>query len=191
MSLIALRLHATMPWLSFRARSLVDAMLLTRGSIGSATGVARRIGLANRFGLSRILRREGLPSLSRLSAWIAVLCWTWTWETHHESLGRLARTDDRDPAFCYRLVRRLTNKPWRVVRELGTGWVLQNLLEECILRGTPRKKRAARLPSPLVMPQARSLIGTSARLPCWQAPAESNPRKSNTSWSSWCGTPWR
>src|SRR5881409_987786 len=48
-----------------------------------------------------------------------------------------------------------------------------------------KKKRRGLLLAAL-MRQARGLTRTSARLPYSPEPAESNPRKSSTSWSSWC-----
>src|SRR5438477_9993598 len=44
-----------------------------------------------------------------------------------------------------------------------------------------KKERRGLLPAVLGCLQARGLIGTSARLPCWQAPAPSTRRKSRRS----------
>src|SRR3989475_12859223 len=54
---------------------------------------------------------------------------------------------------------------------------------------SPPKKERRRITPAALMRQARGLTRTSVRLPCWQAPAESNPRKSSRSSSSWCATP--
>jgi hypothetical protein len=160
-------LHAALPWLSFRARALIDAMVLTRGSIGPSAGVATRLGLHNRFGLARLLWHEGLPSLSRLTGWIAVLSWTWDWEHGGVALGASATASGKDPAACYRLVRRVTKKDWTTVRVFGSDWVLKSLLEECCCRGeyVPKKKSGGVSPAAL-MRQARGLTRTSARPLC-------------------------
>src|SRR5262245_4997947 len=124
-------LHTSLPWISFRTRVLIEAMVLGGGTIGSGTDAARGLGVTTRFGLTRALRREGLPSLPRLSAWIRVLIWTWNWEHDHVSLGPAAINNGKDPAAYYRLIRRMTKKNWSTVRELGTRWVLRSLLEDC------------------------------------------------------------
>ena len=69
-------IHRALPsFLSFRIESLVDALVLTGGSLGSSQDIATRLGLADRFSLCRLLRREGLPSYRRLRSWINILLW--------------------------------------------------------------------------------------------------------------------
>ncbi len=128
-------LRAALPRLSFRARALLDAMILAGGSIGSGPRVAKLLGFGSRFDLARALAKEGLPTFGRLAAWITILVWTWNWEHRHVALGPTAISSGRDPSVCYRLVRRITKRSWTTVRELGTRWVLENLLEECCYRG--------------------------------------------------------
>ncbi len=124
-------IHAAIPQcLSFRIESLVDALILTGGSLGSAEDVARLLGVADRFALDRLLWHDGLPSFRRLRSWINVLTWTWAWNQMGHSLERWAFVNGRSPASCYRLVRRLTGRSWRVVASLGTGWVIERFLKE-------------------------------------------------------------
>ncbi len=56
-------------------RAIVEAVLLSEGSIGSAQTVARELGLANRFKLARILKAAGLPPLHRLAEWATLEAW--------------------------------------------------------------------------------------------------------------------
>jgi hypothetical protein len=147
-------LHGSLPWVSWRSRVLIESMVLAGGATGSCDSVARDLGFKTRFGLTRALRKEGLPSLGRLSAWIRVLIWTWNWEHNRTPIGPAAVDNGKDPAVRYRLIRRTTKQGWRAVKDLGSRWVLQGLLEECSWRGrhlpAPRTKRTAVvLPPPL------------------------------------------
>jgi len=129
-------IHSALPHLPFRARALIDALLLSRGSVGTAHQVAGRLGFQNRFCLARWLAREGLPPLHRLSGWITVLHWTWALEREGVSLPRAALRAGREPPACYRLVRRVTGAPWAQVRQAGAEWVLARFLELCAVSDT-------------------------------------------------------
>ena len=50
------QLHAALPHLSFRTRGILDALLLDGGVAGTATRVAKLVGLPSRFALARLLR---------------------------------------------------------------------------------------------------------------------------------------
>ena len=54
-------IHTALPRLSFEVRAVIDAMLLTRGSVGTAQWVASHLSFSNRFRLARRLSSEGLP----------------------------------------------------------------------------------------------------------------------------------
>jgi hypothetical protein len=154
-------LRNSLPWISFQSGLLIEWLVLTGGRIGPSRGVAQELGFQTRFALTRALRKEHLPSLPRLSAWIRLLIWTWRWEHDHQSLGPTALNNGDDPAACYRLIRRMTNKNWSTVRELGAHWVLRSLLEDC----THKKKSGGVAPAAL-MRQARGLTRTSVRPLC-------------------------
>jgi hypothetical protein len=120
-----IRPHMTLP-----ARAVLEAIILGKGSIGSADEVAILLGLKNRFRLARLLRRERLPPLHRLTEWIALLGWIDAAERNNVSLCSMAFHSDRDPSTCYRLVKRLTGRGWEKVQAKGGAWVLQRFLHE-------------------------------------------------------------
>ena len=122
-------IRAARPQMTLRARAVVEAVLLSGGSIGSAQAVARLLGLGNRFKLARLLRREGLPPLHRLAEWTTVLSWVLAAEQSGVSLCWLAFRSRRHPSSCYRLVKEVTGLRWEAVRERGSRWVQAELLK--------------------------------------------------------------
>src|SRR5258705_13712221 len=93
----------TVQWdLSLASRSLLSA-LASSGRIGSAKAVAKRLGLSNRFQLARVLRRDAVPPLHRVTGWFTVLRWVDECERGGASLCRVAFASRKDPAGCYRL----------------------------------------------------------------------------------------
>lgn len=58
---LILAIRAARPAMTMRARAIVEAIVLSHGSIGSAESVARALGFTNRFRLARFLHTEGLP----------------------------------------------------------------------------------------------------------------------------------
>ena len=123
-------IRAWHPGMSLITRAVVEAILLSEGSIGSARAVARSLGLRNRFELARLLRRERLPPLHRLAAWATILSWVSAAERHGLSLCRQAFRSDRYPGACYRLVKEVTRLRWGEVRARGSAWVVSRLMEE-------------------------------------------------------------
>ncbi len=124
-------IHVALPWLSFPSRALIDALLLSGGSLGSSHWVATHLGLRNRSRVAAMLEADGLPPLHRLRGWITVLRWVWTWEREGASLCRSALRAGKEPAACYRLVQRITGTSWRRVRTGGVHRLLARFLEEC------------------------------------------------------------
>ncbi len=121
--------RAARPNLTPLTRAVLDAVLLSHGSIGTAQAVARRLGLGSRFKLARLLRREGLPSLHQLAEWITVLSWVVAAEQTGASLCWMAFRSHRHPSACYRLVKEVTGLGWEQVRERGSSWVQTQLLK--------------------------------------------------------------
>jgi len=118
------------PGMTLYPRAIVEAILLSEGSIGSARLVAQLLGFRNRFQLARLLKREGLPPLHRLAAWTTILSWVRTAERDGTGLFRLAFRYHRHPAACYRLVREVTGHSWTEVRRRGSEWVERKLIAE-------------------------------------------------------------
>jgi hypothetical protein len=124
-------LRNALPLLSLRAQALIDSMLTNHGSVGCAQTVAAQLGLRDRFQLARWLVAEGLPPLHELAGWVAVLCWLDCIDRSRVGLCAIALGTGKDPAACYRLVRRLTGQPWGTVRLLGTQWAVDQFAARC------------------------------------------------------------
>ncbi len=119
------------PELSLRSRVLIEALLLSGGSLGTAQQVARQLGLRNRFDLARLLKREGLPPLHDLTGWASVLVWVDRAECTGCSLCQLAFHARKDPAVCYRTVKRITGLRWQQIKARGSGWLLERFVAQC------------------------------------------------------------
>lgn len=115
--------------LSPASRTLLALLVSSAPQMGPAGHVAKRLGLSSRFGLARLLKREGIPPLHRLSGWFSVLRWVSAFEAQAVSLCRVAFTSHKDPAACYRLVKRITGRPWREVCVLGSEWVIGRIVD--------------------------------------------------------------
>jgi hypothetical protein len=127
---VFLTIRTAHPGLKLRARAVVEAILLSKGSIGSAESVARALGLRNRFRLARLLQSEGLPPLHRLTEWVTVLNWIDLAESNKVSLCWMAFHSHRHPSACYRLVNKVTGHGWEEVLTKGSEWTLRQFLKE-------------------------------------------------------------
>ena len=132
------RLHAALPHVAFQARAILDAARLAGGRIGPAAEVARTLGLSSRFALGRMLRRQGLPGLRELAAWISVLEWVALAERSDASLFVIATRSRRSPAVCYRTVKRLTGLTWLELKGRGYTWVWDRFVRRCRVIGSRR-----------------------------------------------------
>ncbi len=148
------------PNLDFKTRVLLEAMLLMEGPLGSAEVVSRDLGLRNRFELSRLLQREGVPSLHRLSAWVLLLSWVQRAERDGTSLCHLAVQSHRHPSACYRLVKEITGLRWAQVRGRGSEWVSGQLMEAFHEARTELRRRADR---------SRSRLGSVPKMIRWKS----------------------
>ena len=131
-SLAAIR--ALRPAMSLLPRAVVEAILLSEGSIGSSREVAQQLGLPSRFKLARILKRAGLPPLHRLAEWAMLESWLRAAEEDHVSLCYLAFRSRRHPSACYRLVKELTGLRWTELRARGLQWFQRQFLRQLLLR---------------------------------------------------------
>ena len=140
------RIHHLLQHLSLRAQAIVDALLLSGGNVGTARELAPRIGESNRFALARLLRREGLPPLHSLAAWTRVLSWIDNAEQSGCSLCQLAFHCKKDPAVCYRTVKRVTGLGWEAVRRRGSRRLIAEFVAHCGPHRGPHWWRLAREP---------------------------------------------
>ncbi len=119
------------------SRVLEEAVALLYARTGSADGLARDLGVSNRTGLNRLFRRMGASNLRTQLGWVRVIDWVRCWEGESRSLCYQNLRAGTDPAWAYRLVRRVTGQPWSEVCRLGSEWVIGQL----IARRPPRKSR--------------------------------------------------
>ena len=135
------------PGLTVRARAVVEAILLSKGPIGTAEHVAHALGLKNRFRLARLLHNEGLPPLHRLAEWLTIFSWVSWAQREGVSLCWMAFRMHRHPSACYRLVKHVTGLGWEELRARGEAWVLDQFLKELDRVGSLAKS-AKPSPSP-------------------------------------------
>jgi hypothetical protein len=149
-------LHAVLPHVSRTAQAIVNVIRLRQGKVGSTVLAAQLFGLPSRFALARLLRREGLPGLQELAAWISVLGWVVAAEQSRVSLFMIASHTGRSPPVCYRTVRRLTGLTWAQLVARGSPWVLRLFIDRCQMlrresdspQARPRKGQPARSRGP-------------------------------------------
>lgn len=132
------------PGLTVRARAVVEAILLSKGPIGTAEHVAHALGLKNRFRLARFLHNEGLPPLHRLAEWLTILSWVSWAQREGVSLCWMAFHMHRHPSACYRLVKQVTGLGWEELQARGEAWVLDQFLKELDRVGNPPQRKLRR-----------------------------------------------
>jgi hypothetical protein len=119
------------PWLTPTGRRAVAELVDAEGQYGSAERFARSLGLRDRHQLSYVLRRSGLPPLQSLGGWIKIMMWVMEYENGGRSLCQASLSEARDPAYRYRLVKRVTGLYWSDLKARGLVWVVQAFLETC------------------------------------------------------------
>jgi hypothetical protein len=151
-------IHRALPPLSPAAGAILDALLLTGGSIGSAAAVAHRLGLS-RFALARMLARQGLPGLRELAGWISVLEWINQAERSRVPLFVFATRTRRSPAVCYRTVKRLTGLTWGQLKRRGALFAIALFAARCRgeLKGSATRRPAAVMAAVRLRPVAARL----------------------------------
>jgi len=119
---LASLLQQALPWLSADGRAVMNTLVCNNGRVGSAQALSERLGLRSRFQLSRLLRREGLPSYEELAGWVCVFYWMVRGDAvqGRAALRSLAPQTRIEIASAYRLVRRVTGHCWKEVRRAGT-----------------------------------------------------------------------
>lgn len=122
MDALAQQLCLAIPRLSATGREVIALLAGCGGCIDCPDSIATRIHLGSRHRLARVLKREGLPQIEELCAWIKVLRLLLDWEHSHRSLYTMAMDASLYPPTCYRLVKRITTKTWR--QPCGDGFAI-------------------------------------------------------------------
>jgi hypothetical protein len=124
-------LLAALPLSSSESVRLVEALARSGGLVHDAQRFATDIGMGSRYRVARVLRREGLPQLEELAAWVRVMRWLVLWQSRSGSLSRMALDDGLETSVCCRTIRRLTGVTWTEARERGPEWAVILLVERC------------------------------------------------------------
>lgn len=135
LDVILTMIDVRLSWLDPSSRQLLALLVRARGSVRSADGLARDLGLSNRHQLAYVLRTQGLPPLRTLAAWLRILVWLHEFETAGLTICRASLSEAKDPASRYRLVKRLTGFEWTTVRARGFVWLVEEFLIQCQPRG--------------------------------------------------------
>lgn len=106
---------------------VVLAVAACSGDLPSADEFAADLKFDNRHQMARALMRAGLPPLEHIAGWAMVLSWTLRAEQDGTTLCEIALESSRDPAVCYRLVKRLSGKVWTEITALGSTWVVATI----------------------------------------------------------------
>jgi hypothetical protein len=123
MQQLATELLAAMPSRTADGQRILAAVARLEGELDTADRFALDLGYPSRHVLARALMRAGLPPLQQVANWALLLAWLLRCERGKTTLCWIAVTTGRDPAVCYRLVKRLTGHVWSEVVSLGTTWV--------------------------------------------------------------------
>ena len=132
MELLAPQLISTVPHLAAAGHEILALLAGSGGCIVSADSFAAGLGFRSRHQLARALRREGLPQIEELCAWIKVLHLLLEWEHTHRSLFTLALEAALHPPTCYRLVKRVSGKTWRQACADGYAIMLLSFVNRCL-----------------------------------------------------------
>lgn len=108
----------------------------------SADGFAHRAGFGSRHQLNRALHAAGLPGFRWVRAVARLLALHRRAAKEHISVCAASLSAGLDPAWVYRTARRLTGRPWSVVRTLGEDEVLQLALH-CAQSGAAQHTSSA------------------------------------------------
>lgn len=127
----AQQLSLTIPRLSTVGRTILAEIAYAGGCIDCPDSVAAKVQLRSRHQLARLLRREGLPQIEELCAWVKVLLLLHGWEHTHQSLYAMAVGASFNPPTCYRLIKRVTGKTWRQACADGFGMMLIQFANRC------------------------------------------------------------
>jgi hypothetical protein len=135
-------LLAALPLRSPESVRLMEALARSGGLIRDAHRFATDVAMGSRFRVARVLRREALPQLEELAAWVRLLRWLILWQSDSRSLSRIALDAGLETSVCCRTIRRLTGVTWTEARERGSEWALILLVERCRSLATTGRPQA-------------------------------------------------
>jgi hypothetical protein len=141
---VRIAVRVSLPHLSLPSAHVIDSLARSRGAFLLSDEVAQTAGLRSRHHLSYVLRRDGLPQFSLLAGWMRILIWLHECEREKLSLCRITLLEAKDPAYRYRLVKRLTGLEWRALRHRGLEWALALFLESCAMPGQTARRALIR-----------------------------------------------
>jgi hypothetical protein len=124
-------LLAALPLTSPESLRLVEALIRSGGLLHDAQQFAVGLEMGSRYRVARVLRRESLPQLEELAAWVRVMRWLVLWEGRSGSLSRMALNDGLETSVCCRTIRRLTGATWTEARVRGPEWAILLLIQRC------------------------------------------------------------
>lgn len=133
MDRLALQLDAAVSFVSPSGKRILAQLADSEGRIACADVFARGLGLHSRHQLTRALKREGLPQIEELCAWIKALQLLLEWDQTHRSLYALAVDGGLYPPTCYRLVKRVTGTTWRQACADGFAMMLLRFRNRCLM----------------------------------------------------------
>jgi hypothetical protein len=133
-------LLATLPLASAESVRVIEALVQSGGLLHDTQRFAVDLQMGSRYRVARLLRRESLPQLEELAAWIRLVRWLVRWERGSGSLSRIALDDGLETSVCCRTVRRLTGTTWTEARNRGPEWAILLLVQRC---GSLAPRRAA------------------------------------------------
>jgi hypothetical protein len=124
-------LLSVLPARSPESRQILEALSASRGLLHDTAAFAAELHLGSRYRVARLLRRESLPQLEELAAWVRVIRWLLAWQGHSSSLSHIALDDGLETSVCSRTVRRCTGVTWTEARSRGPEWAVTLLAERC------------------------------------------------------------
>lgn len=127
MSRLSSLLSAAFPVRTADGHRILQAIAAVGGNVPTSDELAEELGYDSRHQLARAMLRAGLPSLEHVSGWAMLLSWTSRAEQEGVTLVDMAAEQDRDPAVCYRLTKRLSGKVWTEVARLGPNWLIATI----------------------------------------------------------------
>lgn len=124
-------LLAALPLKSPETTRVVEALAESGGLLYDTQRFATSLEMGSRYRVVRVLRRESLPQLEELAAWVRLIRWLVRWQAKSGSLSRMALDDGLETSVCCRTVRRLTGATWTQARARGPEWGVLLLAERC------------------------------------------------------------